>query len=78
MSEGQFLSYPEEHYVMCFFPWEPVPWWHPKRWFGDDQRRQVRDFICGGDYYEYGRSQDIARDALHALYAPHGTPRRGG
>jgi hypothetical protein len=60
--------------------WEPIPRWHPRRWWSKyDMRRRVLLLIVNAapDYYEYGRYQDIARDALQELYAPDGGPRRG-
>lgn len=49
-------------------PWEPTPWWHPRRWFGHSWRRLIWDAdSIGGPYdgsYEYMTTIQFAQYAL--------------
>lgn len=59
-------------YGPSFNPWELVPWWHPRRWFGHSMRRWTWDnFTMGGEYdgnWVYATYNECARITLEETY----------
>lgn len=59
-------------YGASYDPWEQVPLWHPRRWFGWHMRRWTWDtFTMGGSYdgnWQYATHDEVARQFLEETY----------
>lgn len=52
--------------------WEQVPWWHPRRWFGQSMRRWVWDSFNGpyDGQWQYAVYSECAKQILEETYGP--------